>query len=183
MFGKGDVKQVVDCAVRALESEERHLVSCFEARHWDSGDNGPGICCNLNERYYQFIIWRELMKSFPLRSKTERGDYDLAFYDDANKLQAYAEIKGRWSDSGKPELPGIKRDLKGKLGIASVPGVMLILTSHERAIAKGNFDWLADQLQVNRNDMVIRSFPVSPGQSNDDDWEFAVIGFLVTPST
>jgi hypothetical protein len=40
--------------------------SCFKTRHW-SAENGPGICDNLSECYVQFVIWRELMLSFPWR--------------------------------------------------------------------------------------------------------------------
>jgi hypothetical protein len=102
MFANEDVKRLVECASRALENENRYLESCFKERHWRTTENGPGICDNLNERYYQFVIWRELMKSFPWRPKTERKDYDIAFYDDAkSKLVACAEIKGWWSWSGR----------------------------------------------------------------------------------
>jgi hypothetical protein len=64
MFGNEDVKLLVESARRALESENRYLESCFKTRHW-STENGPGICDNLNERYFQFVIWRELILSFP----------------------------------------------------------------------------------------------------------------------
>jgi hypothetical protein len=183
MFGNDDMKLLVEAASRALESENRYIESCFKTRHWKCGENGPGICDNLNERYYQFIIWRGLMSSsFPWHARTERQDYDLAFYDDAkDDLVGCAEVKGWWSESGETEVQGIKRDLKGKLGIAAVPGVMLILTSHPPNIAEENFCWLASRLGVDRNDMVIDQFPVSPGQGDESAWEFAVIGLLVTP--
>lgn len=182
-FGSEDVRLLVECARRALKSENRYIESCFNARHWKNTENGPGICDNLNERYYQFIIWRELMRSFRWRPMTERQDYDLAFYDDAKgTFVGCAEVKGWWSESGETEIRGIKRDLRGKLGIAPAPGVMLILTCHENEDAKENLDWLADKLGVRRSDMVTRSFPVSPGLGDKSAWEFAVIGFLVTPS-
>jgi len=179
MFGKEDVKELIECAKRALEAEDRYLESCFDTRHWKGSERG--ICDNVNERYYQFVIWHGLMSSFRWRPKTERQGYDLAFYDDTkSKLVAYAEIKGWWSESGEAELQGIKRDLKGKLGIAPVPGVMLILTCQLTDLAKHNFDWLAEQLGVSRTDMETASFRVSTKE--DGDWEFAIIGFLVTPS-
>lgn len=174
------MRQLVDCAKQALEEENLYIESCFKKRGWKICENGPGICDNLNERYYQFVIWRGLMSSlFRWRSRTERKDYDLAFYDDeTGKLEAVAEIKGWWSDSGERELPGIKRDLKGKLEIASVPGVMLILTSQLAEDAEDNFHWLAHELGINRTDMEISSFPVSAALSDEGRWEFAVIGFL-----
>jgi hypothetical protein len=182
MFGNEDVKRLVECASRALENENRYLEGCFKACHWSSCENGPGICDNLNERYYQFVIWRELMLKFPWRSRTERQGYDIAFYDPKGELAACAEIKGWWSDSGETELPGIKRDLKGKLEIAPVPGVMVILTCHLAEDAEENLCWLADELKMSRSELVTASFPVSAGSGDDGDWEFATIGLLVTPS-
>ena len=180
MFGNEDVKRLVECASRALEAEDRYLASCFKARHWRSRPDG--ICDNMNERYYQFVIWRELMSSFPWRPRTERQGYDLAFYDDeTDKLVAFAEIKGWWSASGKEELPGINRDMTDKLGILGIPGVMLILTSQRTEEAEENFCWLADELGVARNDMATASFRTSPWPGDDRDTEFAVIGFLATP--
>lgn len=183
MFGIEDVKTLVECATSALEEEDRYIANCFKARNWRIGESGPGICDNLNERYYQFVIWRELMKSFPWRPRTERGDYDLAFYDnESGERVAYAEIKGWWSDSGEQELHGIKRDIKGKLGIADAPGVMLILTSQLAGDAEENFCWLAHKLELSRSDLVTKAFPVSAGPTDEGDWEFAIIAFLVTPS-
>jgi hypothetical protein len=122
------------------------------------------------------------MLNFPWRSKTERQDYDLAFYDAKGELAACAEIKGWWSDSGETELPGIKRDLKGKLEIAPVPGVMVILSCHLAADAEDNFCWLADKLKMSRSDLVTASFPVAARSGDDGHWEFATIGFMATPS-
>jgi hypothetical protein len=183
MFNVEDVKRLVDCASRALKAENRYLEGCFKARGWLDSEAGPGICENVNERYHQYVIWRELIRSFPWRARTERGRYDLAFYDGAESEPiAYAEIKGWWSDSGEPELPGIMQDMKGKLGIAPVPGVMLILTRHLAEDAEENFRWLAGKLGVDRGVLVTKSFPVSPGPGDEGDWEFAVIGIPVTPA-
>lgn len=183
MFGNEDLKRLVECASRALEAEDRYLVSCFEARHWRNWRSRPdGIRDNINERYYQFVIWRELMFSFPWRPRTERQGYDLAFYDDeTDKPVAFAEIKGWWSVAGEDELPGIKRDMTDKLGVLEIPGVMLILTSHRVEDAEENHRWLARELGVSRNDMVTASFRTSPWPGDESDTELAVIGFLATP--
>jgi hypothetical protein len=175
VFGNKDVNLLVECAKRALEEEDRYLLNCFATRHWSSGADGIGIFDNINERYYQFIIWRTLMSSFPWRAKTERKGYDLAFYDDATgKIEAVAEIKGWWSDKGEQELPGIKRDLE-KLELLRIPGVMLILTSQPSDLAEQNSRYLADKLGVSQSDMVTALFH----PNGDVDWQFAVIGFLV----
>jgi len=180
MFGKEDVKRLVECASRALEAEDRYLLSCFKSRHWRAGDNGIGVFDNLNERYYQFVIWRELMSSCSWRPRTERKGFDLAFYDDAtNELVAVAEIKGWWSVKGEQELPGIKRDLE-KLGSLRLPGVMramLVLTSHPSGLLEENSRILADELRVSRRDMSTAFFH----PNGELGWQFAVVGFLVPP--
>ena len=178
MFGNEDVKRLVECATRALEAEEdRYLVGCFKARQWRSRPDG--ICDNMNERYYQFVIWRELMSSFRCRPRTECQGYDLGFYDpETDRPEAFCEIKGWWSASGKQELRGINRDITDKVGVLGIPGVMLILTSHRAADAEENFCWLADELGMSRDDMVTASFRTSPWPGDDCATEFSVIGFL-----
>ncbi len=180
MFGTDDMKQLVECAKRALEAEDRYLTGCFKTRNWRSRPDG--ICDNMNERYYQFVIWRELMATFRWRPRTERRWHDLAFYDDrTDELVAFAEIKGWWSSNGEAELPGIRRDLKEKLGLWGVPGVMLLLTSHLVEDAEENLYWLAEQLGVEREDLLTASFRTSPWPGDDRDTEFAVIGLLAKP--
>lgn len=179
MFGNGDLKLLVECAKRGLEAEDRYLLDCFATNHWKSGADGIGIFDNMNERYYQFVIWRTLMASFPWRVKTERKGYDLAFYDDASgKLEAVAEIKGWWSDEGEQELPGIKLDLE-KPGLLRIPGVMLILTSHPSEIAEENYKSLGKALRISRSDFATDYFH----PSGDAEWQFAIIGFLALPRT
>jgi hypothetical protein len=179
MFGKEDVEQLVEFARCALEAEDRYLVGCFKARSWRRGPYG--IRTNTNERYYQFIIWRKLMCSSRWRPKTEREGYDLTFYDDeTDKPVARAEIKGWWSRSGTEELAHIKHDMRDKLGILKIPGVMLILTGQAVEDAEKNLCWLANGLGVDRSEMVTASFRTSPWPGDDRDTEFAVIGILVT---
>jgi hypothetical protein len=179
MFGNKDVKRLVKCAKQALESEDRYIANCFRARRWKGGERG--ICTCWNERYYQFLIWRELMYSFRWRPKPEWNLYDLAFFDnetDADVPVAVAEIKGWGSYTGLPELDGIRSDIRA-LSLLQIPGVMLVLTAQLVREAEDNFGWLADQLSVSRNNMETASFTISTDA--DGDWEFAVIGFMATP--
>jgi hypothetical protein len=61
------------------------------------------------------------------------------------------------------------------------PGVMLILTPWLAKDTIKNRALLARELGVSPSDMEIATFPVS-GNWTGVEWEFAVIGFLVTPS-
>ncbi len=180
MFGKDELKLLVSCAKSALKEEEKYIVGCVAKEHWKFKD-ATGICVNLNERYFQFMIWRKLMDGFPFRPETERDRADLAFYDDGTgELVGYAEIKGWWSDEGESELPEIRLDM-AKLRILRprVPGVMLILTTHPRELAKKNFDALARELGVDRTAMEIDFFDNTAEEG--DLYDFAVIGFIANP--
>jgi hypothetical protein len=49
IFGNDDLKELVECAGRALEHEDRYLTGCAEVQGWK---NIPGgIYANINERY------------------------------------------------------------------------------------------------------------------------------------
>jgi hypothetical protein len=177
MFGREDLKQLIDCAARALECEDHYLADCANARGWRN--TRIGICDNINERYYQFVIWRALMSSFRWRPRTERGSHDLAFYnEETNELVAVAEIKGWWSSRGESEIPGIKRDIEEKLGLLRIPGVMLVLTCQRTKHADDNLLLLAGKVGISRESITVRSFNTSAWPGDDGPREFTVMGFL-----
>ncbi len=181
-FSKHDVKCLVECAGRALEFEDRYLTGCAHANGWINGR--VGIRVNTNERYYQFIIWRALMSSFPWRPDTEKDTYDLVFYRGESKERvACAEIKGWWDASGLEKLPGILRDMNHKLASRSEPGVMLILTSHKKIQHDENLGELARDLEVDQNDFATYAFDTPRWPGENEPAEFMVIGFLVAKKT
>jgi hypothetical protein len=78
MFDTDDLTSLVECAGQALASEDAYLTECAQARGWNEGP--IGLRANTNERYYQFVIWRALMRSFRWRPQTEGIDRnDLVF--------------------------------------------------------------------------------------------------------
>ncbi len=174
MFGEDDLKRLIECAKRALEREDRHLLGCFKERRWKG--SGYGICANWNERYYQFLIWSELMRSFRWRPVLEWELHDFAFFDnETDTLAAVAEIKLWASTSGYSEIESIRGDING-FATRNVPGVMLVFTAQLVSEAKDNFDFLAEQLAISRSRMEIDSFPIST--TEEGDWEFALVGML-----
>src|SRR5579871_6428610 len=126
VFDNDDLKQFVESAGKALQAEDRYLLDCAAAQRWRIK---TGILENRNERYLQFIIWRELRRSFRWRPEIERRNFDLALCDDhTDKVAAFVEIKCWWSDAGDLEIAGIRRDIEEKLGVLGIPAVMLIIT-------------------------------------------------------
>jgi len=178
-FGNQDLQELVECAGRALKSEERYLTACALAHGWVHG--WVGIRANVNEHYLQSVIWRALMSSFPWRPEVESaGRHDLAFYDgESSKLVAIAELKGWWSRDGKSEIPGMLKNISD-LATKNVPGVMLIVTQHAKGEkAKENLKVLANELGVDQDKFVTYAFDTYPVPDDDRPQEFAVIGFLV----
>jgi len=179
MFDDEDLLALVECAAGALMDEEAYIRECYAANRWREMD-GTGICCNQDERYYQFLIWRRLMKSFRWHPRTERQDRsDLALYDKStNEEVARLEIKGWWSNEGQAEIPGILMDI-AKLKIKRPPhtqGIMLVLTTYPKDSGDG-FDFLAAELGIAHTDMKIQRFDNSdPGGI---PYEFAIAGFFV----
>lgn len=142
MFGRDDMKLLVKCASRALETENRYLADCFKARGWKGHEHG--ICENQSERYYQFLIWSELMSAFPWRPKTEYDKWDLVFFDnETDKPAAYAEIKLHFN------FEGILHAMD-RLAEMRKPGVMLILTCWQTRDAKKNLGLFTRRLGVSR---------------------------------
>lgn len=180
MFGPDDLKKVVECAGQALRAEDDYVTQCAKDHGWNDGP--MGIRANTNERYYQFLIWRALMKSFPWRSQTEGLDRnDLVFWDGA-QLVARAEIKGWWSTDGKQEIPGIRGDIL-KLKAYREPGAMLILTQNPKGLTARNLRFLAERLSVNPDEFVTYTFDTAPWyKDKGTPAEFVVVGFLAAGS-
>ena len=179
MFGTQDLKKLVECAGLALMKEDQYLRDCAQRRPWPGHD--VGIRENPNERYYQFIIWRELRSVGPWRCETERHTYDLVLYDDTDKRVAFAEIKRWWSDSGDPELPGIRNDM-AKLALLSVPGVMLIVTWGYKKERETNLNVLAKELGIERARLETYAFDTVPWQGDDTPTELLIVGFTAAKS-
>jgi hypothetical protein len=171
------LRSVVKSAAHALEAEDRHLAHCCKLRRWKLSEHG--ICTFWNERYYQYLIWSELMSSCRWRPVLEWNFFDLAFFDneaDTKTPAAVAEMKLWGSFGGSEELPRIRADIN-QLKVSTYPGMMLIFTAHLIDDAESNFCWLAKQLAIDQNELETASFPILTNYAGK--WEFAVIGFLV----
>jgi hypothetical protein len=185
MFGRDDLKALVECAGQALKDEDAFLTQCAKDHGWNDGP--MGLRASTNERYYQFVIWRALMRSSPWRPQTERLDRtDLVLWDAvSNKVAALSEIKGWWSTDGILEIPGIQRDI-AKLrasSASSAPGVMLILTHNPKDLTEKNLDFLAKRLSVSLDVFMTYKFDTPPWyRDKGTPVEFVVIGFLTAQS-
>lgn len=147
--------------MRRRGAKDGYLTQCADDHGWKDGP--MGLRANTNERYYQFVIWRALMKSSPWRPQTERLDRtDLVFWDESpSHPVALAEIKGWWSTDGLLKIPGMQGDI-AKLKASNAPGVMLILTHNPKDLTEKNLNFLAERLFVNPGEFVTYKFDTPP---------------------
>jgi len=158
MFGNEHLKALVECAGRALEFEDRYLTGCAHVRGWKT--IRTGIWANINERYYQFVVWRALMSSFPWRPHTEAQTHDLAFYEgESNELVGVAEMKVWYGKTYGVE--AIRADVQS-LRKVSVPAVMLIIAGLPKERTEERLEWLAEKIEVSRQDFVTYTFDTVP---------------------
>jgi hypothetical protein len=59
---------------------------------------------------------------------------------------------------------------------------MLVLTSHARDRREDNVRWFGEQLGINPDQFVKRSFDTSTWPGSDSPMEFVLIGFMVQPT-
>jgi hypothetical protein len=152
MFSKDDLQELVNIAGYALETEDRFIAGCV-ATHPElyQGTDFAGILRFNNERYYQFLIARNLMSEFPYRVELERDTYDIVLYASsdagAKDFAAVGEIKRWMSTTGEPEIPAIRRDIE-KLKPCRCPTFLLIITSSQPGKTQENIEFLAEKLAI-----------------------------------
>lgn len=115
-------ESILGHAVRCLEQEDKYLRS---KNILGNQEKSPGILRMMNERYYQFLIWREMIKYNFVQ--LEWKSHDLAIFDShESKPGTIIEMKHWFSESGLREIPGIRTDLSKleKCG-ASAAGLMV----------------------------------------------------------
>lgn len=105
-----------------LEAEDRLILGAGQVR----GEHG-GILRLVNERYYQFIVWRSVLPKWP--SAVEIDYHDLIIDNGSSRTPlAIVEMKNWVSGSGNKEIPGIKNDV-AKLRDAQAQNCGLMLFS------------------------------------------------------
>ena len=180
-------RQLIGISAQALEMEDRFLLGAVAANRKAYPDrNGGaggvraagGILRINNERYYQFVIARALVSSFPYEVVLERDTHDLVILDNKDKTKWFAAVEmKRWmSNSGESEIPGIRYDIENKLTPVKVSGkasnaLMLVFSANEEGKTEENIDWLADRLSTQKSNWVVCQFPtISPEGKPVDFW-------------
>ena len=177
------LKSLIQIAGAALETEDRYLLGAVAANKKVYANEYGGIIRLNNEHYYQRIVARALMSSFPFVAKLEykeRHDLVLLYPNDINHWFAVVEMKRWMSTTGKKELEPIKTDLskiKKAVQNGAEHGLMMLFSANPT----GNTEQYISDLSIDlgiANLWEIYSFPSIGGKG--EPIEFWVAGYQVT---
>jgi hypothetical protein len=115
MIDKGEVQHIVELARDALREEDAYLRELAETRPEIFGSVfPPGILRLYNERYYQCLTLRRLIKAYKYPVEVEKDTFDLVLYPSLatgqDRYVAVGEIKCWRAVQGLGDLPGIRKD-------------------------------------------------------------------------
>ena len=149
---KDSLKGIVDIATLALRDEDEYLLGAVERNSQAYGQESGGLLRINNERYYQFVVARELISKYEFPIDIEKDTYDLVVYE-GKKYKTVVEMKRWMSSTGRTEVAGIKNDINEKLLLAnSLSSLMLIYSANPPNVCiESNVRWLADKLGVDYN--------------------------------
>jgi len=186
-----DLEMIVHIAGKELESENRAICESFETNHALSGNTRlvPGIKLLENERYYQRVVYRGLLKGFHYAPKLEYGKFDIALFKNASFRQgeqplALCEMKD--DRYGENEINRLIREAKKdiiKLSKRPQSGQFLLIFT---IVPKGGLDdWVKEVLEkLGCSERM--HYECSFDTANDPDgniqpegWVFAVVGVLL----
>ncbi len=174
-----ELSKLVEIAGPALEAEDRYLLGSISANRAAYPDGNGGLLRVNNERYYQFIVARALMSSFPFAVVPELNRHDLVLkYPGSNSNWFAAVEMKRWmSGAGESEIPGMIEDLKKLRSCGAESALMLVFSANKAGKTNENLAWLSARLDIDASSWETYSFPTfnTEGESVD----FWVAGFKV----
>ena len=158
-------QELVQTAGSALEIEDRYILGCLAAR----GGNGGGLLANQNERYYQFMIWRQLMSRWDVKTELQTHDLVISY---GNGKHAVIEIKRWFSASGDRELPGIRRDITKMVDNKQCSqAFMMIISVNPLECTSGNLAFLQTEIpRLSGDDATLYKFPTRNGNESVEFW-------------
>jgi hypothetical protein len=182
-----DLKRLIDIAGQALEQEDRFVLGAITANQKGYPDGKGGILRINNERYYQFIVARALMSSFPYSAAVEVEGHDLIlrYPGEQSKWFAVVEMKRWMSEDGLSEQPGIKKDIEKLLEklrqVKAERAMMLIFSANPLKSTEGHLGELAKELGITTTEdsNAWKWYPFPTINREGESVEFFVAGYEV----
>ena len=178
-----EIKAIVEIASNALKEEDSYLSNSVKGNSIYANDQTKGILRFNNERFYQYIIAREMLKVYPGYIDLEKDTHDLVIYgSESNKYKIVVEMKRWMSSGGASELPGIKSDVSEKLSVSnSDKSLMLVFSSNpdKDKLTEENIKFLTNEIRSVGKvySSHFEKFPVS--YKSEIDNVFWVAGFEI----
>lgn len=146
-----DLQTLTDIAGKALEAEDKYLISEMAKNPTAYHTCHGGILRFNNERYYQFIVARAFLSAYPyiVNVEFDYRDLILKYPDNPNKWFTYIEMKRWMSSTGEPEIYPICTDLTKLSESKADHNLMMIFSANGRGDAKKQLDWLIGELNNN----------------------------------
>ena len=160
-FTRKHLQNLVNIAGAALEAEDRFITGCVTHNPIYNGDDrSPGILRFNDEKYYQPVIARGLLSSFPFYVEREgrlgtSRNYDLVLYRDVqhkgaqrSEPVAVGEIK-RWFGDREDVLAGMEKDIN-RLTQLPCPSFLLVITAPPEERKEEWAPWLKEKLGLQK---------------------------------
>jgi hypothetical protein len=184
-FSGEDLSKIVTLAGQALEAEDRYICGCFQ-RNPTYGDSDlvPGIKLLCDERFYQRVVHRALLASFPYFVKLEYKGFDIALFEswrDA-KPAALGEIKDAMAPGLAEDVRKIRKDIEKLRQKEGCGHFLLIFAVVGKDAWPGWVDELLKDLRCSKEKHYEYAFDTANdnnGTIERQGWVFAVIGVLL----
>lgn len=127
-----EFRQLIDIAIVALEQEDKNIRDAIDKNQMTyHGETGGILRFNL-ERFFQLIIAKSLILTFPFMAEVEKDWHDIVLYEpgDVNNYVAAIEMKLWMSVDGKREIPSILTDIDKLIETRASKSLMLIVTAN-----------------------------------------------------
>jgi hypothetical protein len=149
-FNIGHLKELVNLTACLLEQDDKSIRGCLEQNSTYS-ELGLRTISDFNEeRYYQRLVLKALLPSFPFRVRLEysypRRRYDIALLDGSNrKPVALGQMKVWMRNNNQQEVDQTRKEIKN-LSEQDCASFMLVFTKYLSENVTGTPDWLKDTL-------------------------------------
>ena len=155
-FNAGHLKEIVDLTACLLEKDDKFIRRCLE-QNSSYAELGLRTITDFNdERYYQRLVLKALLPSFPFRARLEYNcagrPYDIALLDGSNrKPVALGQMKVWMRQNNKREVNETDEEIKA-LSKQDCAGFMLVFTKYPSENMEGTPNWLKHTLDGLRDE-------------------------------
>jgi len=131
------LEEVVAFAGLELQSEDCAIRAAVHSR----GDRG-GLARIINERYYQFVVWRAALRKW--HAEVERGTHDLqlSLGDDRHIFEMKC-----WRGEEGSDWPNIQRDIDKLRARPTCQGYVMVFSYNPLPDTSGNIAFLRENLK------------------------------------